>query len=163
MSDPLDIPALRAVAEKTREMSGACTSSAWRRVDGGQELSLASVALDQAADAIETLLDRLSSLALAFRIATAGDVSTLIAARCAADDGPLIDCPVCGAVDADRGARLSSYREALEAYATALDIADALIERGYGTDVPAKWRTAYRSAADARSALSPTQKETGRG
>ena len=33
---------------------------------------------------------------------TMGDVSSLIAARCIAADGPLIDCPVCGAVDKER-------------------------------------------------------------
>lgn len=34
--------------------------------------------------------------------ATMGDVSSLIAARCSALPGKLIDCPVCGAVDAER-------------------------------------------------------------
>lgn len=42
--------------------------------------------------------------------ATVGDVSSLIVARCIAADGPLIDCPVCGAVDKER-ARLAAEGE----------------------------------------------------
>ena len=38
-----------------------------------------------------------------------------------------------------------------EAACSALDIADRLIERSYGTDTPAEWHDAYRAVAKARS------------
>lgn len=36
----------------------------------------------------------------------------------------------------------------------ALDLADRLIERGYGIDVPQEWHEAFKAVADARAALS---------
>jgi hypothetical protein len=36
---------------------------------------------------------------------------------------------------------------------TALDLADSLIERAYGTDVPAEWKRAIKKVARARTAL----------
>lgn len=39
-----------------------------------------------------------------------------------------------------------------EAFA-ALDLADELIERAYGTDIPKEWNRAYRKVARARSTL----------
>jgi hypothetical protein len=41
-----------ALVARLEEASQACQSSAWRRQDGGQELSLASIALDKAATAL---------------------------------------------------------------------------------------------------------------
>lgn len=38
---------------------------------------------------------------------------------------------------------------------TALDLADKLIERAYGSDIPKEWNKAYRGVAKARSALPP--------
>lgn len=36
----------------------------------------------------------------------------------------------------------------------ALDVADRIIERALGTDVPGEWNDSYRAVADARTALS---------
>lgn len=39
------------------------------------------------------------------------------------------------------------------AFTTALDVADRLIERAYGTDVPQEWHDAYAGVAAARVSL----------
>lgn len=49
-------------------------------------------------------------------------------------------------------AEIAELRGANEAFA-ALDVADRLIERAYGTDVPKEWNDAYRAVSDARSLI----------
>ena len=45
----------------------------------------------------------------------------------------------------DSEAEATSLRRALEEHRRALDIADRLIERGYGIDTPDEWHAAYRT------------------
>lgn len=48
--------------------------------------------------------------------------------------------------------KLDDATRVQDVFAAALDIADRLIERGYGLDTPEEWHKAFRSAANARAA-----------
>jgi hypothetical protein len=50
-------------------------------------------------------------------------------------------------------AQVAALTAALGVDADVLDLADRLIERGYGTSTPNEWHAAYRSVAETRAAL----------
>jgi hypothetical protein len=50
-------------------------------------------------------------------------------------------------------AQVAALTAALGVDADVLDLADRLIERGYGTSMPNEWHAAYRSVAETRAAL----------
>lgn len=65
-------------------------------------------------------------------------------------DWPEVINEAASALEATKGQAEAITPGAMEAF-TALDVADRIIERAFGTEVPNDWNDAYRAVAKARS------------